>query len=80
MVTFSLFSHLHLPPSYLCSFILLEGLSLKRCCPKAPQASVPWSSGQLAPLAMGATAMMQGSHGALELLGKDVLYLNHKTV
>lgn len=48
-----------------------RSVSLKRCCPEAPQASALWGSGQLAPLAMGATVMTQGSCGAL---GKDVVF------
>lgn len=79
-VTFSLFSHPHLPPSSPCSPTLQEGLSLRGAAPKLPKHQYSWGSGQVAPLARGATAMIQGSYGALELLGKDaVIFLNQKT-
>lgn len=45
-----------------------------------PTYQYSWQSRQLAPLAMGATAMIQISNGALELLGRMLLHLNHKTV
>lgn len=43
-----------------------------------PKHQYSWSSGQMAPLAMRASAMIQGSTGALELLGRILLRLNQK--
>lgn len=44
-----------------------------------PKHQYSWSSGQMVPLAMGASAMIQVSNGALELLGRILLHLNQKT-
>lgn len=52
----------------------------KRCCPNAPKHQYSWGSGQSAPLAMGTSATMQGSNGALKLLGRMLSHLNQKTV
>lgn len=45
-----------------------------------PKHQYSWNSGQSAPLAIGASAMIQGSNGALELLGRILSHLNQKTV
>lgn len=78
-VPFSLFSHLYLPLSYPCSPIPQEGLTLRGAAQMLPKHQYSWSSGQMVPLAMGASAMIQVSNGALELLGRILLHLNQKT-
>lgn len=57
-----------------------RGLSIRGAAQMLPKHQYSWQSGQLAPLAMGAAAMIQVSNGALELLGRMLLHLNHKTV
>lgn len=66
--------------TYTCLFLIhtAGGFDCKRCCPKAPQASVLLELRTSGSLAMGASAMIQGSPGALEMLGRIVLRLNQK--
>ena len=64
------------PASFLST--LQEGLTVRGAAQRLPKHQYSWSSGQVAPLAMGASAMIQGSPGALEMLGRIVLRLNQK--